>query len=75
MEFNKAYNRAEFLEFLKGSFLPEKDFTKEETILNFPVQTIWYRICRGFLFSARSCNCFIKWMYHQYHIIFLILNL
>jgi hypothetical protein len=36
MEFNKAYNRAEFLEFLKGSFLPEKDFTKEETILNFP---------------------------------------
>jgi hypothetical protein len=39
MEFNKAYNRAAFLEFLKGSFLPEEDFTKEETVLNFPVQT------------------------------------
>jgi adenine-specific DNA-methyltransferase len=39
MEFNKAYNRAEFLEFLKGSFLPEEDFTKEETVLSFPVQT------------------------------------
>lgn len=39
MEFNKAYNREEFLTFLKDKFLPEEDFVKEETVLPFPVQT------------------------------------
>jgi hypothetical protein len=39
MEFNKAYDREEFLTFLKDKFLPEEDFVKEETVLPFPVQT------------------------------------
>jgi hypothetical protein len=39
MEFNKAYNREEFITFLKDNFLPEEDFVKEETVLPFPVQT------------------------------------
>ena len=37
MEFNKAYNRAEFLSFLKVNFLPE-DFIQEESIVDNPVQ-------------------------------------
>jgi hypothetical protein len=41
MEFNKAYDREEFLTFLKDKFLPEEDFVKEETVLPFPVQTTY----------------------------------
>lgn len=37
MEFNKAYNRAEFLSFLRTSFLPE-DFQQESSVINNPVQ-------------------------------------
>lgn len=37
MEFNKAYNRAEFLSFLRTSFLPE-DFQQEASVINNPVQ-------------------------------------
>ncbi|MCI1732286.1 MAG: Eco57I restriction-modification methylase domain-containing protein [Prevotella sp.] len=39
MEFDKIYNRDEFITFLKGKFLPEEDFVKEETVLDFPIQT------------------------------------
>ena len=49
MEFNKAYNREEFLTFLKDKFLPEEDFVKEETVLPFPVQT---------KYSTKPLNCF-----------------
>ena len=37
MEFNKAYNRAEFLSFLRTSFLPE-DFQQEASVIDNPVQ-------------------------------------
>ena len=37
MEFNKAYNRAEFLSFLRTSFLPE-DFLQETSVVDNPVQ-------------------------------------
>ena len=37
MEFNKAYNREEFLSFLRTSFLPE-DFQQESSVINNPVQ-------------------------------------
>ncbi|MDD6992763.1 MAG: TaqI-like C-terminal specificity domain-containing protein [Prevotella sp.] len=37
MEFNKAYNRAESLSFLRSSFLPE-DFLQESSVINNPVQ-------------------------------------
>ena len=37
MEFNKAYNRAEFLSFLRTSFLPE-DFQQEISSIENPVQ-------------------------------------
>ena len=37
MEFNKAYNRAEFLSFLRTSFLPE-DFQQEASVIDKPVQ-------------------------------------
>lgn len=36
MEFNKAYNRAEFLSFLRTSFLPE-DFQQEASVIDNPV--------------------------------------
>ncbi len=38
MEFNKAYNRIEFLSFLRGSFLPE-DFLSVEEEIHFSTQT------------------------------------
>ena len=37
MEFNKAYNRAKFLSFLRTSFLPE-DFLLEASVIDNPVQ-------------------------------------
>ena len=38
MEFNKAYNRSEFVTFLRTKFLPE-DFVQETTELEFATQT------------------------------------
>ena len=37
MEFNKAYNRVEFLSFLRTSFLPE-DFQQETSVVDNPIQ-------------------------------------
>ena len=37
MEFNKAYNRTEFIAFLRTSFLPE-DFLQETSAIDNPVQ-------------------------------------
>ena len=37
MEFNKAYNREEYLSFLRTSFLPE-DFQQKTTVVDNPVQ-------------------------------------
>ena len=37
MEFNKAYNQAEFLSFLRTSFLPE-DFQQETSVVDNPIQ-------------------------------------
>ncbi|HAT62817.1 MAG TPA: restriction endonuclease subunit M [Prevotella sp.] len=38
MEFNKSYNRAELLSFLRTKFLPE-DFVQEESVVEFATQT------------------------------------
>ena len=40
MEFNKAYNRQEFVGFLKNSFLPE-DFVQTEENVTFTTKTTY----------------------------------
>ena len=40
MEFNKAYNRQEFVRFLRNNFLPE-DFVPSEEHIEFLTQTTY----------------------------------